>query len=359
MSRILLRRIDQFRRKYSKTIGRWFYKAIGQDRFLSNERLAHDQIKHILVLRNNKRIGNMYFLLPFMHRLRQLFPAANIELMVIDASQIQVFAHLPIDQIHVSNFSFGKLGPLFKMVRSQRQVVYDLLLMPHGSSTDMVLGALLHARNKVSDYNEQNSHVYRHALEVQRASEHAARTPLDLLRALAPQVPDSPIDHHMALTQAERQTAQQQVAAIRIEHKYCIAYFRGARGNKIIDDTQWRKIREGFDRCSDDPICWIEILSPDITAALGADTRTWQSADLRKLAAFLAACDLFICGDTGPLHLADAAAARCVGLFTATSPLHYGCLGAYSTNITNLDAIDYPHLLKNALETRPMAAAAS
>lgn len=358
MLRPFFRRIDQLRRQYSQTIGRWFYKTIGHDPCLSDTSLPIDQIKHILVLRNNKRIGNMYFLLPFMHGLRRLFPHAKIELMLIDASQTQVFEHVAIDQIHVSHFSFRKAGAWLRMLREQRQVVYDLILMPHGSATDMLLGALLHARNKVTDRNEENVVVYRHAIEVRQASPHAALTPLALLAAMSNQS-DIPVEHHMVLTTRETQAAQATVTALRGSSRYCIAYFRGARGKKVIPDPQWRQIREDFDQCAPGEICWVEILSPDITRALWPQTQTWQSGNLRELAAFLAACDLFICGDTGPLHLADAAGALCVGLFNATSPTQYGCLGQACANITDITQMDHMQLLQNAIERRPMSAHAS
>lgn len=344
MSRNLLRSLDRVRRRYSTTISTWFYRALGADKFLCSERLTPHEVKHILVLRNNKRIGNMYFLLPFIHALRELFPKATIELMVINASQVQVFKHTGIDQIHVSNFSFASVGAFLKLIGQQRKVVYDLMLMPHGSATDTIIGGLLHARNKVADWSEEKNSIYRHSIKLEHVSKHAALTPLALLQAVSGE-PLPALNHHMVLTEAEAERAVNEVAAIRGTAKYCIAYFRGARGNKIIADPSWQTIRQHFDATAPNEIRWIEILSPDVTAPLLAGTSTWQSRDLRQLGAFVAACDLFICGDTGPLHLADAAGARCLGLFTATSPVHYGCLGQTCVNVTDIKLIDPENLL--------------
>ena len=349
MSRNLLRRFDRLRRRYSTTLSTWFYRTLGRDRFLCSERLAPHDVKRIMVLRNNKRIGNMYFLLPFMHALREMFPQATIELMVINASQVQVFKHTGIDQTHVSNFSFASIPAFLRLIRQQRKVVYDLLLMPHGSATDTIIGGLLHARNKIATWSDEKSSVYRHSIKLDNPSKHAALTPLALLEAIGGK-PLPAMNHLMVLTQAERQTAANEVAAIRGDATYCIAYFRGARGNKIIADESWQLIRQGFDGAAPNAIRWIEILSPDVTQPLQTGTSTWQSADLRQLAAFLSACDLFICGDTGPLHLADAAGARCLGLFTATSPVHYGCLGQTCINVTDLDNIDAASVLQ-AIDT--------
>jgi ADP-heptose:LPS heptosyltransferase len=50
--------------------------------------------------------------------------------------------------------------------------------------------------------------------------------------------------------------------------------------------------------------------------------------DLPSLAALLARLDLFITGDTGPMHLAAAVGAPVVALFGPSNPVRYGPLGA-------------------------------
>jgi ADP-heptose:LPS heptosyltransferase len=47
-----------------------------------------------------------------------------------------------------------------------------------------------------------------------------------------------------------------------------------------------------------------------------------------------------MCADTGPLHLADAAGAACIGLFTNTNIEHYGCLNDRSVNVTDIKNFD-------------------
>ena len=338
MSRNLLRRFDQFRRRYTERLSAWLYRFIGRDPVLLSERLPLDQVKRILVLRNNKRIGNMYFLLPFLNRLRQAHPQASIDLMVISDSQARIFQGMSLARIWVSHFAFGTALSFMKTLRQCRKQPYDLLFMPHPSSTDILIGGYIHARNKVSFASAKIDHVYPHAIKAPHASVHAAQTPLALIDA--PATHSVPVNHLMVYTELERDTARQEVSLLRGEAAYCIAYFRGARGKKIIADSDWLKLRQRFDDATAAPIVWIEILSPDVTEPLVLGTQTWQSADLRKLGTFLAACDLFVCGDTGPLHLADAANARCLGLFTATSPQHYGCMGAESINVTDLSTID-------------------
>lgn len=347
MMRTLLRRIDRFRRDHTTAVSKWVYRQLGRDKFLLDERIEPEHTHRILVLRNNKRIGNMYFMLPFLNALRDAYPKAAIDLMVIDAQQAAIFQHMGIDRVLVSKFSFYHLWHFAKLVFECRKTVYDLVLMPHSSASDTIIGALVHARNKVSFWGPETVGVYRHAFDIKPNRPHAAHTALTLLQALGHSSAGT-ASHLMSFSDEETLGAQETVRQLKGTGELCIAYFRGARGNKIISDPDWHRIRQLFDQAAAGSISWVEILSPDITTPLINGTRTFASDDLRQLAAVLAATDLFICGDTGPLHLADAAGAHCVGLFTATSTEHYGCLGQNTVNITDLSSID-PSVILNKL----------
>ena len=337
--RTLLRRFDRFRRDNTAVLARWAYRQLGRDKFLLDERLSDDEVRRILVLRNNKRIGNMYFMLPFLHGLRRAYPDAIIDLMVIDEPQARIFKHLDLDNVFVSNFSFDSSWSFLKLINQCRQTVYDLLIMPHSSATDTIIGGLLHARNKIAFWGPETCGVYRHAFDVKPVHPHAALSALTLLRELGHDQSVLP-SHEMAFVDAETLQASEVIKGLRGKSRYCITYFRGARGNKVVGDRQWKSIRERFDQVTQNNITWVEILSPDIRQPLSADCRTFESSDFRTLAAVLRESDLFICADTGPLHLADAAGARCVGLFTVTNIEHYGCLGEKTLNLKHIDELD-------------------
>jgi len=228
--------------------------------------------------------------------------------------------------------------------------------MPHRSASDTLIGGFLRAKNKVAFWGPETVAVFPHAFRVEQRSNHAARSALTLLQELGH--PTNHPDHHrMAFSSEEMQKGEEVVRALRGDAGLCVGYFRGARGNKVISNTHWHEIRRKFDQASDNTIQWLEILSPDIEQPLIAGTPTYASADLRELAAVTRSLDLFICGDTGPLHLADAAGARCLGLFTATSIEHYGCLGQTCTNLSNIEQLDPLQILGNlALHGKPEGA---
>ncbi|HEY7804093.1 MAG TPA: hypothetical protein VIC30_06625, partial [Orrella sp.] len=117
MLRNFLRRFDQLRRQQTQGVSAWLYGLMGRDAVLLNERLPADQVKRILVVRNNKRIGNMYFLLPFLNQLREAYPDANIDLMVISDSHARIFQAMSLNRIWVSHFAFATALTCFKTLR--------------------------------------------------------------------------------------------------------------------------------------------------------------------------------------------------------------------------------------------------
>lgn len=347
--RTLLRKFDRFRRNKTKGLTKWLMHKLGNSRHLVPERLGPDQVRRILIVRNNKRIGNMYFMLPFVRQTLASYPNAKIDLMIISPSQAKVFANLGLHEVLISNFAFATAWSFLKTMLKARKTVYDLLIMPHSSSSDTLICAFIHARNKVAFWGEETSGIFRHAIRQEPDSPHAALSALTLLKG--PGLPEVKPDPTLELSEYEIRQGDQIAQQLRGDARYCFAYFRGARGAKVIDDQTWRNIRAEFDRAAGPGVRWVEILSPDVTQALEPDTQTYQTSDLRLLGSVLRAMDLFICADTGPLHLADASGARCIGLYNATNPLHYGCLNDQSINLTEIDRIDAKSILQKILRS--------
>ena len=353
-TRTALRSVDRARRKHTRALTKWIFNRIGHSPYLEPARLPASEVKRILVVRNNKRIGNMYFMLPFVREVQATYPDAQVDLMVLSEGQASVFQHLGLNNVLVSKFAFASAWSFLRTLFRTRQQVYDLLYMPHSSSSDTLICAFLNARNKVAFWGEETESVFPHAVRAEPESPHAALSALTLLRDRGRHAHHAHhVDHTMVFSEAEIQAGMEVVRSLRGDARRCLAYFRGARGAKVISNPDWMEIRSRFDEAvkesGEGPVRWVEILSPDITAPLVEGTQTYQSADLRQLGAVLRSMDLFICADTGPLHLADAANARCVGLYNITNPLHYGCLNAHSINVTDIDSLDASAIVSGLL----------
>ncbi|HEY8165437.1 MAG TPA: glycosyltransferase family 9 protein, partial [Gemmatimonadaceae bacterium] len=66
---------------------------------------------------------------------------------------------------------------------------------------------------------------------------------------------------------------------------------------------------------------------------------------LRQFMALVSQCDLFICNDSGPMHIADALGVRVVGVFTTGNPVWHRPYREGQRFVgrgTGSDFIDYP-----------------
>ena len=335
-----LRMFDQFRRSKTPALEDAFYRLISNTRNSEKNKLEKDKIKHILVIRNNKRIGNIYFLLPFMRQLRAAYPDARIDMMLNEPWQGHVFENLGISQFYYSHFSVQAGFKFLKMMKELRKITYDMIVLPRTSAGDTIITAMLAGRNKVSGYHCRRKFVCVHSTYMEQRRNHAALKPLSVLEGLGNTLVE-PLSHHLQFSKVELDKGQQASQALR-NNQECltIAYFRGARGNKLLSQETWLTILSKFEAATKQKIQWVEILSPDITSPLKVGIKTFKTGDMRHLAAVLKHLDAFICCDTGPLHLADAAGASCIGLYTHTNPNTFGVIGEKSINVVDIENLD-------------------
>ena len=334
-----LRNFDKYRKEKMKSLESLLFRLISHDRYHQKELIPHEEVKEILIVRNNKRIGNMYFLIPFIRKTMAAYPHAKISLLLNEPWQGEVFKNLGIKDIYYSYFSFKHITSLFKTITQLRQQQYDLVFIPNSSAGDTIMGALVPAKNKISTFDEHRQQALTHAFVKNDHRAHMALSSLYLLSEMGNTLSDHP-DHLLAFSEDELAKGKAAFDAIAATDALNIAYFRGARGDKVLTDAQWTQILDRFATGTDQPIHWIEILSPDIPKTLVENRQSFQSKDMRHLAAVLRHADAFICCDTGPLHLADAADAPCIGLYNKTDPTIFGVIGQRSQNVIDIEHFD-------------------
>ncbi|AZL86514.1 lipopolysaccharide heptosyltransferase family protein [Aliivibrio salmonicida] len=225
------------------------------------------------------------------------------------------------------------------MMFEVRKNHYDLVILPNSSSGDTINAALVNATNKVSAYDSKREFIFTHPLIIKDGYKHAALGPLSLLKTMGHKIDVVTNSHHLVYTAQEKKSAMAIAQKLIKDDSQFVtmAFFRGARGSKQLSNECWSRILERFDDAMSNTIQWVEILSPDIESPLREEYDVYQSSNLRELGLVLANLSGFICCDTGPLHLADAAGAKCIGLYTHTNIENFGVLGEKSVNITNID----------------------
>ena len=296
----------------------------------STTKIPKEEVKRILVIRINYRIGNMLFTTPMVQQLQCEFPDAKIDVIVgAPFTKVLFSGFKNVENIY--DFSRELLKQPLKMfsyIRELRQNDYDVVININGGSTsDRIATMLAKAKYKVAfcsehNYTPANICVKREDMHIN----HEALIPIELMKVFDV-TPDYDLKMNIALSEQELQEGKKELQKLLADKKSnrVVAIFRNARHDKLIEDSWWQefvlKLQE-----YDKEIVFVDILSPDIPHKLQDDMVEYSNKNLRKLAAFMANLDAFICADTGPMHLASASGVPTIALFKITLPLLYGTL---------------------------------
>lgn len=348
-----LRKLDRYRKRKMSFLANMMFSFINNNGQSERQIIEAEEVKEVLIVRINNRVGNMVFLIPFIHQVKHYYPNARITLLINKPWQEDIFANLGVDAFEYANLSFSSLPQCIETIRRLRQRKFDLCLSPIVSAQSSVMCSLISARNKVS-YSSRYDNAFTHTYTFHTAHSHEALNSLSLLPQLHGSVPafDVTNSHQLIVTEDECRKGFSSKEKLVSNDALCVAFFRGARGDKKLTDADWCSILRQFERAHPQQISWIEVLGPEISSPLFHDIPVYRSKSLRELACFLRYTDGFISCDTGPLHLADAAGARCIGLYTHTDPARYGLLGESCFQVTELNNIDACNILRTIESTK-------
>ncbi len=269
-----------------------------------------------------------------LNELEKTFPDAKIDMMLGAPFTASLIADMP--QINkVYSFPRKLLKQPLKMLALKKELKgnhYDLLIAPSLMSTsDSLFSFLVSAKYKVGFYAPDVFSPLTHAVPVDKTIEHEALKPLALMslfKKLQEKSISSSLDIRLSNEEKER------VASEIPEHS--IGIFRDARNEKKIDDVWWSELIEALYQIDND-LKFIDILDPNNTVPLKKEMPTISEKNLRVLAAKISNLDAFICGDTGPMHLASASGTATIALFKTTSPALYGTLGKKDLSLVMKD----------------------
>ena len=316
------------------------------------------EIKSILIVRPNYRIGNLIFLTPLINELEKLIPNAKIDIIVGMKLAGDILELMPnvTKVIDIPRKLLLHPLELFQFIKKTRLKHYDLVLnISAGSVSSEIVTALANAKYKASFHSDKSFIHLTHSVEKKNLYKHSGSKPLELLKLFEADLPVNSVTLDIKLTSMERQEAKTtlqkllQENSIPKEHKI-VALFRNARFDKKIPDEWWDSWHSELLK-RDKDITVIDILSPDIPVKLNEEMLEYSSKNLRLLGAFFAECDLYVSADTGPLHLASASGAKVLALFNKTDQATYGVLEAKSktVEINELSSDDVAKICHNML----------
>ena len=289
--------------------------------------IPQKDIKKILIIRVNYRIGNIIFQTPLINAISEIFPNAKIDFMLGAPYITPLIEGMPnINKV----YSFDRkllTKPLqaIKLVNEINQNNYDLTITSNlGSSSDKIATFLVKANYKVGFYDKNQFLPVTHSTEVINNFDglHEALKPLELVKIFGKDPYRFERELNLKINPSKKTNF--------------IGIFRDARGEKKYKNSFWQELIDELKKL-DDTLEFIDILDPNNKTPLNSDIKTISEKNLRELAKKISTLKAFICADTGPMHLASATKTPTIALFKATSPTLYGTLGKNDLSLVTKD----------------------
>jgi ADP-heptose:LPS heptosyltransferase len=302
---------------------------------LSAAKLTAEQVTSVLVCRVNARMGNALFLTPLIQQLHELLPGAAIDVATAYPQAADLLGELPgVRRVIV--FPSRGIGLPWRYLQALAQIRaqrYDLAIdpMPNSTSARIVL-SLCRARARLGFGSEHQWARLTHAVPAVLMPVHRAIQPVFLLhRALG--VPHRPTGLRLRNAGGAREQAQGRALieqalrrrGIEPQEAQTVGFFAHATGAKSFDRQYWHRFWTRFLQLAPEAVP-VEFLPTPTSVPTDARFAALHVRTPQRLAAAMGQMRMFVCADTGPMHLASSTATPTVALFRASQPALYGPL---------------------------------
>ena len=303
--------------------------------------------RRILVVRLNKRLGNILFLTPMLRSLAASLPAATIDVVIEDPRQKPLLESLPaIGQVWVREKS---LPATIRLLRQLRSVRYDLAIDPSGNSASNRLALALAGARQRMGFAARDQWVRLTHAAPRAESRHQAIQAVELLTSSVAGFSWKTFEtlavfpHGPSNAAAQRYWQAAFTPPVRSTTP-TVGFFTRATGAKQLETGWWQEFVALFKQRLPNARL-LQIRAPDQPEPIEPGIASVSIAELDVLAALLGRLNGFVAADCGPMHLAAAAGVPVVGLFKATSaacyaPLGDGCTALEGPALTAAAAVD-------------------
>lgn len=287
-------------------------------------------------------IGDCVFTLPVLCALRHAFPKAHICWAVESPSHQLLDDHDALNEtIRIPKGWVKSPAAISELRRQLKSYQFDFVIDPQSLTKSSGLGWISGSKRRVGfakPWGRELALLLNNE-RIQPKSKHIVLRSLELLKGLGIRQPQ--VEFRLPILES----AQSSMSSFLEDHQITGNYAL------INPGATWNSKQWGLERFAQvaDDLCKTQGLPTLIlwageqeqrAAETIVDLATEQvmmapSTSLQQLAALASTCQLFISGDTGPLHIAAATNAPCIGLYGATQP---DLCGAYGENCVNLQA---------------------
>lgn len=299
-------------------------------------------IKKVLIIRPNHRLGNQLLITPLVQEVINTFPDCKIDLFVKGGVANPVFENY--QHIHkIIQLPKKPFSNLFKYAKgwvSIKQTQYDLAINgDKNSSSGRLLTQISKAKFKIfGNQYEDIASLYDDYEHISKYPVYNLRHYLKKLGLPETNAPMPLLD--IKLTDAEIITGKKTLETIVKNQKKTICLYTNATGDKCYSEEWWHTFYVGLQEEFPDYNI-IEMLPIEHISKINFKAPHFYSKDIREMAAIIKNTSVFIAADNGIMHLSSASLTPTVGFFSVTSPKIYAPYGngsvALKTTETTMD----------------------
>jgi len=299
-------------------------------------------IKKVLIIRPNHRLGNQLLLTPLVQEVIQMFPGCEIDLFVKGGVAHPVFENYKEinNIIKLPRKPFNNIFKYAKSWVSIKRNTYDLVVNgDKNSSSGKLLTQLAKAKIKV--FGEVNDAIKQQYED----HEHISKYPIYNLRHYFSKLGFDSQDKALPLldiklSDTEIANGKKILNGIIKNDKKSICIYTNATGKKCYSETWWDAVYSRLLKTYPDYNI-IEMLPIENISKINFKAPHFYSKDIREMGGIINNTAIFVTADNGVMHLASASLVPIVGFFSRTNTKVYGSYGngsvAIDTNQTNID----------------------
>lgn len=315
--------------------------------------LKKENIKKVLIIRPNHRLGNQLLLTPIVQEVINTFPGCEIDLFVKGGVANPVFENYK--EIHkiiqLPRKPFSDLVKYAKGWISIKNKKYDLVINgDKDSSSGRLLTQISKATFKV--FGDVNEDIQKSYPDYQHISKYPIYNLRYFLIKLGFPKNENPLPVlDIKLNYDEIKNGKELLNNIVKNDKKAICIYTNATGEKCYSEDWWLtlydKLLKAYPQYN-----IIEMLPIENISKINFKSINFYSKDIREMGAIMHNTSIFIAADNGVMHLASASLTPCVGFFSVTNPAVYAPYGngsvALNTKETNID--DWMLAISNILK---------
>ncbi|MFC1650102.1 glycosyltransferase family 9 protein [Candidatus Latescibacterota bacterium] len=331
-----IKRIERYGKRFIRSVLGSFLKPVPLERI----DIQAETIKRILVVRQDSRLGNLVLMSPFLSAIKAAMPNAELDVLISEGFEEVLTGNPNVDNVILFEKKRARLMPwsyLF-LIKDLRKNEYDMAIDVsdgyHFSLNNILLTAFSGAHYMLG-YDRGDARSFLNMLvPLPAKNTHMSDAILGLAEKISPIVGEFPMTYY--LSDEGRAFADKWLIDKNIhEIDSFFVIHPGGKGRKKWEAKNFAAL---IDKINDTVGVKIVVLGgkaeEETINVIKKHAKTQfdilNNVSVSEMAAVIERCDMFISGDTGPMHVSAALGRPTVALFISSNYCVYGPRGINS-----------------------------